>query len=109
MNTKRITFEQFQKALDIVDKYKQQCKDDLVRISEINTKVYTKDTTLWNLDISVRLYNVLKKIVGSPDTTLYEISLISYDRLSHTYGFGKAMFNELNEVLINAGLNTINK
>ena len=56
-----ITYEEFVKAMDTVLLYQKQIKETLLKIEEVVPMVgYSENGTLGSLNMTVRLYNILR-------------------------------------------------
>jgi len=103
-----ITHEEFKKAIAIVKEYQLQVENDYkskkIEFLNIELTAYSPDTKLWDMDVSVRLLNLLKVKEISMDSTIHEISLVPENELLKIRGFGKEILKELRKIKYLAGL-----
>lgn len=103
-----ITHEEFLKALAIVKEYQLQVENEYKNIKkeflDIDTTSYSPDTTLWDIDISISLRNLLRVKDIDNDSTILEISKIPLNELLKIRGFGKERLKELRKIIHLAGL-----
>lgn len=96
----KITREEFKKALQIVQRYEEQIKQDLKEIQK--TKIVSNPTLLYlvdNEEICVRTYNVLKSLFNmNGDTKIAELQGYNVYDIVNARNFGKGSMIELDFV-----------
>jgi DNA-directed RNA polymerase alpha subunit len=96
------THEEFLKAIAVVKEYQLQVekeyRDKKKYFLNLDLTVYNSNTKLWDIDISVRLLNILKVKGFTNDSTIYEISLIPENELFKIRGFGKQLQKEFKKI-----------
>ena len=93
-----ITHDEYLKAIDIVIKYKNQINKECASLCD--------DPLIKDLDISVRLKNIIKSRdeIDFYTATLSELTKLSINDLSKARQFGVKARREFIEVITNAGL-----
>ena len=113
-----ITRKEFERALKIVNKYSSQIE---LHYKEVNDKVnnvsklanITKDSKLGDVDLSVRLINILRanedkfNIDASWNMKLEELSNVSMSKFLECRVAGKKTLHELKEVCYYAGVDLL--
>ncbi|KQS91787.1 hypothetical protein [Chryseobacterium sp. Leaf394] len=99
-----ISRDEYLKSLEIILKYREQCKNDLKQIAQVQSEV-----TLFKDSASPRLYNIVKKSlisIWNHELTVNEIRLavdeVGIDSFSKIRGMGNILFKELKKILYNA-------
>jgi DNA-directed RNA polymerase alpha subunit len=115
MNKMKITYEEFKAAAEIAKAYQRQVVEEyglkMAQIKEANFPVYTLETKIKDVDMSVRLWNCLK--IGTQDwlrledATIYDLVSISEKEFKRMRNWGKKSLEELNEIKKMAGVVTI--
>lgn len=109
----KITNEQVVNALQILKDYEKQIKEELkIYKKEINNLPkfieVTKETSVYDLDCSVRLRNILKAhsdILGiNYDFCVGELSNVSESKFKSLSGVGSKYINELKEICLYANI-----
>lgn len=107
----RITNEEFLNALQIIKEYENQIKLELKNCKKEVEKLpkffnVTKETSVFDLDCSVRLKNILKahseKLGIDYDFYVWELSEVSESKFLSLPGVGIKYINELKEICLYA-------
>lgn len=108
---KRITKNQFQNAVKIIEAYKNQLLEETEFIKSAPL-VYNESTKLYDVNVSTRLYNFLysynyREVAfgkSITDVTLLDISKLDEEKLLFCRNFGTKTLKELKAILSCAGL-----
>lgn len=95
--------EEYLEALDIVIKYREQCKNDITDIDNVQSSL-----TLFKDVASPRLYSTVKTTLMIPwkdELTVSELRLsvieVGIEKFKSIRGFGDKTFDELKKIVYN--------
>lgn len=97
----RVTYEEFRNAVDIIGLYRSQIKEDYDRmmkeISDANIPIYTLDTKLADVDMTVRLCNLIRcnLDISYFDATIRDIMFPTEYDSKKMRNFGRKSVDEL--------------